>query len=610
MAALLLATGMIWATSAQAQNCGQAATQGTAPPSWQTYCWLNLTNYNDVTARSASGQNLTFALPDGSTLTFNARVTGGTTTAYNSATAPSWTGAAIGNTAFIGIPGRPVLYTAAAGTRTITLSGITITPPAGATASVFSFIVADAESSNQSESLTMTTNGASWQLLDTVPPVNGAAFPLIAGLGSSTVTINGVAGTVGAHVLGSNSPTNITVQTVAGGLQGVMFAVRFASIRLQKSLVGTRVSASDQFRYEVISNATNTVISGGTTSGSGGGPFTGPPVVMSAGVPVTIRETMAAGSTSVLSQYSSTLTCVNIAGPTRSSLPNNLAVTSFNLGMLQFGEALVCTFTNGARPRLQLRKVLDGDRRFTGDQFTVRIMQGQTVIAASTTTGTGGTVNLGDTGLVTLQAGQSYSIDEIAAGTANLGNYDSMLSCSNATTGTGTTLPTALPGVIVPSVGDTITCVITNERRNTAVLVIDKTSQIISDPVNGTSNPKAIPGAVIEYAVTVRNAGRMRVDANSIVIIDAMPSGMAFAAGTPITFNDGSPASGLSAFNQSTMVSFSSQPGGQGPFNYTPTGAFDQAVRGIRITPAGRMERSSSGTDQPSFTVRFRARVE
>lgn len=610
LAALLLAAAMMWATSAQAQNCGQAATQGTAPASWQTYCWLNLTNYNDATARSASGQNLTFALPDGSTLSFNARVTGGTTTAYNSATAPSWTGAAIGNTAFVGIPGRPVLYTAAAGTRTIALSGITILPPAGATASVFSFIVADAESSNQSESLTMTTNGAPWQLLDTVPPVSGGTFPLIAGLGSSTVNINGVSGSVGAHVLGSNSPTNITVQTVAGGLQGVMFAVRFASIRLQKSVVGARISASDQFRYEVVSNVTNTAILGGTTSGGGGGPFTVPPIVMSAGVPVTLRETMAPGSASALNQYSSTLTCVNIAGPTRPSLPNNLAVTSFNLGVLQFGEALVCTFTNGALPRLQLRKVLNGDRRFTGDQFTVRIMQGQTVIAASSTTGTGGTVNLGDTGLVMLQTGQSYSIDEIAAGTANLGNYTSTLSCSNATTGTGTTLPNALPGIIVPGVGDTINCVITNERRNTAVLVIEKTSQIISDPVNGTSNPKAIPGAVIEYAITIRNAGRERVDSNSIVIVDVMPSGMAFAAGTPITFSDGSPSSGLSAFNQNTMVSFSSQLGGLAPFNYIPTGAFDQAVRGIRITPAGRMERASSGTSQPSFTIRFRARVE
>ncbi len=131
LAVLLLVCGLMWSPAAQAQNCGEATTQGTAPASWQTYCWLNLNEYNDATARSAAGQNLSFTLPDGSTLSFNARVTGGTTTAYNAIAAPSWSGSAVGNSAFIGIPGRPVLYTASAGTRTIALTNITVTPAVG-----------------------------------------------------------------------------------------------------------------------------------------------------------------------------------------------------------------------------------------------------------------------------------------------------------------------------------------------------------------------------------------------------------------------------------------------------------------------------------------------
>lgn len=39
-----------------------------------------------------------------------------------------------------------------------------------------------------------------------------------------------------------------------------------------------------------------------------------------------------------------------------------------------------------------------------------------------------------------------------------------------------------------------------------AVLTITKTSAVISDPVNGITNPKRIPGAIIEYTVTVENA--------------------------------------------------------------------------------------------------------
>jgi hypothetical protein len=77
-----------------------------------------------------------------------------------------------------------------------------------------------------------------------------------------------------------------------------------------------------------------------------------------------------------------------------------------------------------------------------------------------------------------------------------------------------------------------------------------------------------------------------------------------------VTFTNGTPTSGLNAFNAGTMVRFSSAPGGTTAFTYTPTGAFDPNVRGIRINPTGTMAAATSGTSQPSFTIRFRARVE
>jgi hypothetical protein len=603
---------MMWASTAQAQNCGQATSQGTAPASWQTYCWLNFTNYNDATARTAAGQNLTFTLPDGSVLSLNARVTGNTaSTAYNAVTAPSWTGAAVGNSAFIGIPGRPVLYTAAAGTRTITLSNITITPPAGASATLYSFVVADAESSNQNEALQITTNGGGWQLLDSVPPASGSTFPPLTGLGTSTANITGTGGTVGAYIVGSNSPTSVSVETTAGGLQGVMFAIRFATIRLQSTILGTRLNANDQFQYQIASTTTLATITGGTTSGSGNGPFSTPALNMAAGAAITLRQSMAAGSVSTLTQYATTLTCVNAAGTTRANLPNNTVTTSLNIGQLEFGESLVCTFTTGAQPRVRLRKLLgSGGRRFSGDQFTIRIREGETVVATRTTTGNGGTVNNGDTGLVQLVSGPVYTLDEIAAGTASLANYTAAMACTNATAGSATVLPTTVGGGITLRPGDSITCTITNTRSQTAELVIVKSSTVISDPVNGTVNPKLIPGAIVEYSITVRNVGVAQPDTASIIMTDIMPAEMAFATGTPVTFTNGSPTSGLSAFNAATMVRFSSATGGTAPYTYTPVGPFDPSVRGIQITPAGRMNAATSGTNQPSFTIRFRAQVQ
>jgi uncharacterized repeat protein (TIGR01451 family) len=611
LAVLLMICGLVWSNAAQAQDCSQAASQGTAPASWQTYCWLNLANYNDTTARSAAGQNLSFTLPDGSVLSFNARVTGGTGTAYNAVTAPSWTGAAVGNNAFIGIPGRPVLYTASAGTRTIALSNITVTPPIGGSATVYSFVVADAESSNENEALRLSTNGAPWQLLDSVPPGSGSTFPPITGVGTGNVTITGTPGTVGAYIMGSNSPTSVTIETQAGGLQGVVFAIRFATIRLQGTIVGGRLNSADQFTYQIASTSTGAPLTSGTSSGSGSGPFSTPALNMSAGLSITLRETMAAGSISTLAQYATTLTCVNSGGATRASLPNNLATTNVNIGQLEFGESLVCTFTNGAQPRLRLRKQMgSGGRRFSGDQFTIRISEGETVVASRTTTGTGSTVNNGDTGLVQLVSGPAYTLDEIAAGTASLANYTAAMACTNATSGSATVLPNTVRGTIILRPGDSVTCTITNTRSQTAELVIVKSSTVVSDPVNGTSNPKLIPGAIVEYSITVRNVGVGTVDSSSIIITDIMPPEMAFATGTPVTLTNGSPASGLSTFNAATMVRFSSAAGGTAPYTYTPVGPFDANVRGIRINPAGTMSAATSGTSQPSFTIRFRARVE
>jgi hypothetical protein len=255
---------------------------------------------------------------------------------------------------------------------------------------------------------------------------------------------------------------------------------------------------------------------------------------------------------------------------------------------------------------------MGSSRRFSTDQFTVRITEGETVIAASTTSGSSSSISsgTGDTGLVQLVSGQAYQVDEVAAGTANLGNYNSAIACANAASGSTTALPSAIGGSIVLQPGDTVTCTITNSRRSIAVLVVEKTSEVISDPVNGTANPKLIPGAIVEYAITVRNVGIGRPDTASIEIIDIMPPEMAFDTGTPVTFTNGSPSSGLSSFNAATMVDFSQGSNGAGPYTYMPVGPFDPDVRAIRITPAGRMNSASSGTSQPSFTIRFRARVQ
>jgi uncharacterized repeat protein (TIGR01451 family) len=63
----------------------------------------------------------------------------------------------------------------------------------------------------------------------------------------------------------------------------------------------------------------------------------------------------------------------------------------------------------------------------------------------------------------------------------------------------------------------------------TATLGVTKTSSVISDPFNGTTNPKAIPGAVMQYAIAVANTGSQPATLQSIN--DPIPTNTTFLAG-------------------------------------------------------------------------------
>lgn len=146
-------------------------------------------------------------------------------------------------------------------------------------------------------------------------------------------------------------------------------------------------------------------------------------------------------------------------------------------------------------------------------------------------------------------------------------------------------------------------------------LQIAKLAQTLSDPINGTSGPKAIPGAIVQYTIALVNQGSGPVDADSLVITDPLPSDTALyvstISGDPVSFTDGATPSGL-AYNYATDVSFSNQPGGGAPYDYTPVAdpqGFDPAVTGYRVAPTGSMN-GASGGNIPGFNITLRVRIE
>ncbi len=196
-------------------------------------------------------------------------------------------------------------------------------------------------------------------------------------------------------------------------------------------------------------------------------------------------------------------------------------------------------------------------------------------------------------------ATRTYELSYALPANAPAGGWTMRVVASEGTEGTVTDLGVGTFTVVVPM----------------PVLVVAKTSQVISDPFNSTVNPKRIPGSVQMYSVTVTNQGPGTVDSSTLAISDPVPANSALfvstASGDPIAFVNGSPVSGLT-FTYATHVSYSNQPGGGAPYNYTPVpdaNGFDPNVTGIRVAPAGTMS-AASGAGNPSFTVRFRVRLE
>ena len=153
-----------------------------------------------------------------------------------------------------------------------------------------------------------------------------------------------------------------------------------------------------------------------------------------------------------------------------------------------------------------------------------------------------------------------------------------------------------------------------NQSTN-PILSVTKLQQVLSDPINGTTSPYAIPGAYVQYTIGVTNQGLGPVDANTLVVTDPLPAGVALyvdtSAGDPISFTDGSPSSGLS-YNYATDVSYSNQVGGGPPYSYTPDpdgDGFDPDITGYRIAPSGAMN-AASGGNNPSFNITLRVRIE
>ncbi len=174
------------------------------------------------------------------------------------------------------------------------------------------------------------------------------------------------------------------------------------------------------------------------------------------------------------------------------------------------------------------------------------------------------------------------------------------------TYGNGATAPAA-PGNQAIAVHDITYCL------SSAELSAAKTVSVY-DPAG--AGLFAVPGNDVVYAITAANIGDGAVDADSIFLVDALPADVEFYNGD---FDDGGPGStviefsqsgaGLT-FNEASDLGFSNSATAPSSFAacaYTPAAGYDPNVLHVCFNPSGAM---AAGDPDPSFTVRFRARIK
>jgi len=239
---------------------------------------------------------------------------------------------------------------------------------------------------------------------------------------------------------------------------------------------------------------------------------------------------------------------------------------------------------------------------------------GVSSVTCAVTTGTATCPAVGSVTVAAMQ-GAGITIPSMANGSVVTFTVNATL--NNNPTGTLTNTATVTSNGQTASVSDVDTIVYPS-------LVTVKSSTALSDPYNGTTLPKRIPGGAVRYDVGVTNTGAGTVASNTLFIYDAIPantdlyvSDIGASGSGPIAFSNGSLTSSLtytftSLASTTDDVAFSNNNGAT--WTYTPVAnanGVDPNVTNVRINPKGVFSGDPApGAPSPSCTASFRVRIE
>lgn len=268
-------TSTLNAQATEATN-GSCVYAGTVASGLNNVCWLDMANFTAVKNQT---QPMSVKLSDSLTMKFNIKYTGGRT--LRSAAVPTWDKAAFGHYGYTSFPEgtKPALYQqigqqigSANATSTVELTDIKIVNDDGSEITGnYSFMMADAESTNNNESISFTSSNEIEQVAQ-FPQQGDANYKNYAfgdqtfSADHKTVTGGGVStgANPGIYLYKTKSPDTVSVTmrvNVRREIQAAIFGVLFSNA---ETTVTTN-NASDTFAGKVESQTYGSEQTGGVT---------------------------------------------------------------------------------------------------------------------------------------------------------------------------------------------------------------------------------------------------------------------------------------------------------------------------------------------------------
>lgn len=265
-------------------NCIYAGTNAL-----QRVCWLDMSKFNSTTAKTSAGQKMTVNLGGGLTMSFIAYYSGKRTVVASGV--PTWDNRAAhpgeaGHHAIFGVEGysnfptgsKPALYQndGYQNDSKIQLSDITITKNGQNVANLqYSFVMADAESTNKNEQMVYTSSSAIKQLGSY--PTSDSNYRFCNPQSSNknkTITCTGNDGDgvpQGIRLYTTSTPTQVSIEMKNSGLgsrQGAAFGVIFSQAVAKITVNGSASGDTSATFNASVSGETGSLESGAISSGT------------------------------------------------------------------------------------------------------------------------------------------------------------------------------------------------------------------------------------------------------------------------------------------------------------------------------------------------------